>query len=436
MDLNEDKPGYKKTKIGWIPEEWEDCLFSEVMTGFSSGSTPTRTRPDYFKGEILWITSGELNYNKIVDTKERLTEEAVNKSNLKIISPGTFLIAITGLEAAGTRGSCGIVCKYATTNQSCMALKPKEALDINYLYQYYCAYGEYLAFRYTQGTKQQSYNGEIVKKLPIPLPPLPEQRRIAEILGTWDAAIRKLDALIAKKQELKKGLMQQLLTGRTRFPEFVPPGGTRYQDTKLGKVPADWKVVRLGEVVKSVKRKLKWDENALYDLISVKRRSAGVFYRESLYGHKIKTKTLQPVKKGDFLISKMQIVHGASGLTNYEHDGMMASASYIILRPTDPLKLDMNFFELLSRMPWFYHLTYVSSYGVHIEKMTFDFKDFLKRSIYLPELEEQKRIAECFRIFEKEVSCLKEIKSKLEAQKQGLMHRLLTGASRVKLIGN
>lgn len=265
----------------------------------------------------------------------------------------------------------------------------------------------------------------------LPLPPLPEQRQIATLLSTWDTAIDKLGQLIAKKQALKKGLMQQLLSGRVRFPEFVPPGGTKYKETKVGWVPEDWEVVRIKDVVKEVKRDFNWDDESKYDLISIRRRSGGVFYRDSLYGHQIKTKTLKPVHEGDFLISKMQIVHGASGLVSPEHHGMMASASYIIMRTKKENRLDIRFLDLLSRLPWFYHLTYLSSHGVHIEKMTFDFKDFLKRSIYLPPITEQIRIIECIYSSEKEIKTLQEEHDRLQTQKKGLMQQLLTGAVRV-----
>ena len=134
---------YKMSEVGIIPEEWGVKTFGEVMTGFSSGATPYRGIPEYFKGNIRWITSGELNYNVITDTIEKITENAVRDTNLKIHPKGTFLMAITGLEAEGTRGSCGIVGAKATTNQSCMALFPTKELLTEYLFQYYINYGNY-----------------------------------------------------------------------------------------------------------------------------------------------------------------------------------------------------------------------------------------------------------------------------------------------------
>jgi type I restriction enzyme S subunit len=204
---------YKQTEFGPIPADWINCRFEDVMDGFSSGQTPFREIKRYYNGNIPWITSGELNYNIINDTLEKITLEAVHKTTLKIIPKGTFLMAITGLEAEGTRGSCAITGLDATTNQSCMALYPKkEVLTTEYLYHFYVHYGEFLAFRYCQGTKQQSYTGGIAKTLPIVLPPTKsEQIAIAICLSDADSLISSLEKLIAKKRNIKQGVMQKLL---------------------------------------------------------------------------------------------------------------------------------------------------------------------------------------------------------------------------------
>lgn len=205
--------GFKLTPLGLIPTDWNVKSFSEVMDGFSSGQTPYRAIKEFYTGNIPWITSGELNYNIIDDTIEKITKEAVIKTNLKIIPAGTFLFAITGLEAAGTRGSCAITGVDATTNQSCMALYPKANVLIrDYLYHYYVRYGNELAFKYCQGTKQQSYTGAIAKTLPIIIPPtIAEQTAIATALSDADALISSLEKLIAKKKLIKQGAMQELL---------------------------------------------------------------------------------------------------------------------------------------------------------------------------------------------------------------------------------
>ena len=244
-----------------------------------------------------------------------------------------------------------------------------------------------------------------------------EQRKIAEILGVWDEAIEKQSRLIEKLELRKRALMQRLLTGKTRLPGFTEP----------------WQKSSYSEVLKEVKRKMNWDDNEEYDLISVKRRSGGLFHRESLFGRDIKTKNLRPTLKGDFLISKMQIVHGASGLVTEEFDGMKISGSYIALIAKDDKLVDMSFINWYSKTPYFYHQTYVSSYGVHIEKMTFDLESFMSMSIWLPDLPEQKAIAEVLTAADNEIATHRKKLEALRLQKRGLMQQLLTGKTRVKI---
>lgn len=224
---------FKDTEIGRIPEDWEIGYFGDVLCTFSAGATPYRGIPDYYNGKINWISSGELNYNVIYDTIEHISEEALRNTNLCLHAPGTFLMAITGLEATGTRGKCAFVGVPSTTNQSCLAINGTNKMDIKYLYWYYRMYGDYLAFKYSQGTKQQSFTATIVKNLPITYPKqVIEQHRIASALTSIDNLISSLGKLIEKKKNIKQGAMQQLLTGKTRLKGFTEP----WREKKLGEV--------------------------------------------------------------------------------------------------------------------------------------------------------------------------------------------------------
>lgn len=225
--------GYKQTEFGPIPSDWGVCTFQNVLTTFSSGATPYRGIPEYYKGNVRWISSGELNYNKIFDTIEHISQQAVRNTNLRVHQPGTFLMAITGLEAEGTRGRCAFVGAPATTNQSCLAINGTESMCTEYLFWFYRMWGQYLAFKYCQGTKQQSYTANIVKNLPIYGPKdIAEQKAIAEALSDIDGLIAALDKKIAKKRLIKQGAMQQLLTGKKRLPGFSGP----WMERKLGAI--------------------------------------------------------------------------------------------------------------------------------------------------------------------------------------------------------
>lgn len=207
-----------QTRLPGFHGEWGVKKLGDVITHCFSGATPRRNRPDFYKGNIRWITSGELNYNVITDTLEKISSEAVAESNLTIHPVGTFLMAITGLEAEGTRGACGIVGAPAATNQSCMAVLPTSALAEEYLFHYYVFRGKSLALQYCQGTKQQSYTASLVKQLPIKLPPtVSEQTAIASVLTEMDGESAALAQRREKARSLKQAMMQELLTGKTRL---------------------------------------------------------------------------------------------------------------------------------------------------------------------------------------------------------------------------
>ncbi|KAB7714085.1 hypothetical protein GBN32_03255 [Plesiomonas shigelloides] len=164
----------------------------------------------------------------------------------------------------------------------------------------------------------------------------------------------------------------------------------------------------------------------------MKRRSEGVVLREVLKGSDILTKKMNVAHSGDFLISKMQIVHGAAGLVSDEFDGFHVSESYISLISKDESKLNIQFFAWFAKQKLMYHKAYLCSYGVHIEKMTFNFKLFLKEKIRVPvSIEEQQKIAAILSSADQEISALQQKLDALKQEKKALMKQLLTGKRRV-----
>ncbi|CZQ97030.1 type I restriction enzyme, S subunit [Trichococcus flocculiformis] len=120
-------------------------------------------------------------------------------------------MAITGLEAAGTRGNCAKLGIDTTMNQSCMALFPKKkSLDSSFLFQWYRKVGEEYGLQYTQGTKQQSYNAELLKILPIVLPSVSEQVLIADFFDKIDDAIALHQRKLTLLEQLKQTYLQKL----------------------------------------------------------------------------------------------------------------------------------------------------------------------------------------------------------------------------------
>ena len=169
---------------------WEQRKLGDVLDDMYNGQTPSRNKSGYWNGNIKWLSSGELNRGTVYDSIETITEDGQKSANLRIVPNGTFIMAITGLEAAGTRGNCALLGFDTTLNQSCMALFPKkDLLTSDFLFQWYRKIGEEYGLNYTQGTKQQSYNAELIKILPISLPSVTEQKKIASYLRNLDHLI-------------------------------------------------------------------------------------------------------------------------------------------------------------------------------------------------------------------------------------------------------
>ena len=404
--------GYKETKNWIIPSNWDETIFSSMMDGFSSGSTPPRNTKSFFKGDNLWITSGELNYNIIENSNEKITDEAIKKANLKVLNPGTFVIAITGLEAAGTRGSCGIVGKKLTTSQSCMALIPKSNLYLNFLFQFYCAFGEKIALKYTQGTKQQSYNGNLVRKLPIIKVPLNEQQKIAEILSTWDKAIELKEKQILHSNKSKKGFMQKLL-----FKGVT--SNILWSETQLRKclVPTSYPVNKPSEP---------------YYALGIRSHCKGTFVRHVEDPKKIAMNTLYEIKENELIVNITFAWEGAITLLNKKDEGKLVSHRFPTYKFNEEYTIP-DYFKHLVKTKWFVFQLGSLSPGGAGRNRVFNKTDFLKLKVLLPSVEEQRKIADFLNSIDNEIDLLNKELNQLKEQKRGLMQLLLTGIVRVEV---
>ena len=195
---------------------------------------------------------------------------------------------------------------------------------------------------------------------------------------------------------------------------------------------SDWVELRLGELLREVRRRVAWNDDAAYPLVSVRRRSGGAVHRETLFGREILTKKLNEVHAGDFLISKMQVVHGAMAIIPMELHGMFASDSYLAFRSADEQRFDLDFIGWLSTTPEMYRKAYRSSYGVHIEKMTFDVDMFMNERVMIPRsVEVQRAISSRLSLASAVNRQTERYVSGLRAEKVALMAQLLTGKRRV-----
>ena len=187
--------------------EWEESTIEKQFELYS-GNTPSRINKELFNGTINWISSGELKEHYIYSTKERISQEAAN--NLKLLSVGTFVIAIYGLEAEGVRGTGSIIQEPSTISQACMAFTPKGEITNEFLYSWYKKHGHVIGVKYAQGTKQQNLSYDILEKFKISYPNVKEQDKLNLFFSLIDKRISTQNKIIEDLKKLKSAISERL----------------------------------------------------------------------------------------------------------------------------------------------------------------------------------------------------------------------------------
>ncbi|MQO40134.1 restriction endonuclease subunit S [Segatella copri] len=212
-----------------FPEFHGEWCVSTIGEQFDlySGNTPSRLNKEHFEGNVNWITSGELKEHYISDTKEKISEDAATANNLKLLHPGTFVIAIYGLEADGVRGTGSITCKESTISQACMAFTQKGDVKNEFLYSWYKKHGNIIGIKYAQGTKQQNLSYDILEKFHIAYPSQDEQDKLIKFISLLDERIATQSKLIEDLKKLKSAISKLLFAQK--------PNGWKRLDTLFSK---------------------------------------------------------------------------------------------------------------------------------------------------------------------------------------------------------
>ncbi|MEY3500090.1 MAG: hypothetical protein RL308_1759 [Bacteroidota bacterium] len=213
--------------------EWEVKRLGEVAD-ISSGGTPSRINQNYWNGDIPWVSTSLIDFNKIDETTEYITKEGLKNSSAKLFPIGTLLMAMYG--QGKTRGKIAILNIEASTNQACGAIITNSN-RLNSLFAFQNLSKRYDEIRdlSNQGG-QENLSGGILKGIEIAFPTLPEQQKIASFLTTVDD---KLQALKQKKtllEQYKKGVMQQIFSQELRFKDDNENDYPDWEEKKLSDI--------------------------------------------------------------------------------------------------------------------------------------------------------------------------------------------------------
>ncbi|MBN1546318.1 MAG: restriction endonuclease subunit S [Syntrophaceae bacterium] len=399
---NENRPGYKKTKVGWIPEEWKIRKIQE-MAYFDKNSLPSNT-PDDFK--FNYITLGDLEKGKLSESLSVETFVNAPSRARRIVNDDDVLLATVRPNLQGF----GIIHKsdnfIASTGFAVLTMKNDS--DAEFTYQY--LYSEHIQkqlFALLVGSNYPAINSSDVKKLKLLFPPLAEQKKIAEILSTWDSAIEKTEKLIEKCELRKKGLLNQLVVNSDQL---------------------SWNSVQIGRVAKEISVKNKDCSNCI--VLSCTKHQ-GLVSSLEYFGRQIYSKDLSTYKivsKGQFAYATNHIEEGSIGYQNL-HEKALISPMYTVFETNGYID-DSYLYELLKSDS--YVQIYRSRISASVDRRgSLRWKEFSQIKIPLPSIEEQKKIAIILDTADKEISRLKSNLEALKVQKKGLMQKLLTGEVRV-----
>lgn len=200
--------------VGQIPKSWKLCHIG-MLAEIGSGGTPDRKKRDYWDGEIPWMASGEINYEYVYDTAEKITELGMNNSNTKILPINTVMLGLIG--QGKTKGMTAILKIESTCNQNLAYLIPNKEL-LHYEYLFYCFKAMYIYMRGIVGESQAGIYQGFLKKQYIPLPPIDTQIKISELLNSIcskvNRSIQNREQIIEELNEYKKSLIYEVVTGK------------------------------------------------------------------------------------------------------------------------------------------------------------------------------------------------------------------------------
>ncbi|MHA0701411.1 restriction endonuclease subunit S [Escherichia coli] len=385
-----------------VPKGWRFCKLADISR-VTSGGTPNRAISEYWQnGTIPWIRTTEVQ-NCILqpeDAKEYISELGLRKSSAKLIPENTILLAMIG--QGKTRGQIALLKFEAAINQNCAAIIFGKSQEPEFYYHYLLSQYENIR-NLSNSAGQSNLSGALVKAINVLVPPYNEQKKIAQILSTWDKAISVTEKLLTNSQQQKKALMQQLLTGKKRL-----------LDERGGRYGGEWHRAELGAVLDYMQPTPYLVDSTDYnDSYSIPVLTAGK----------------------SFIL----------GYTNEEHGIYHAPLPAIIF---DDFTTDSKFvdFEFKAKSSAMKILT--AKKGVSA-KYIFEAMQMLKFkigghqrhwiSIYsnlvipIPDAKEQQKIAAILSAADAEISTLEKKLACLRDEKKALMQQLLTGKRRVKV---
>ena len=380
------RKGYKKTKVGVIPEEWEVERLSSIFSHFKSG---------------LGITSN--NISNMGEFPVFGGNGLRGFTNSYTHNGSYILIGRQGALCGNIRFASGQI----YISEHAIAAQTNDLNDLQY-FKYKLEYKK--LNRLSESSAQPGLSVIKLLRVKLDVPPLAEQQKIATILTTWDKAIENVQLVIDNLKVRNKGLAQQLLTGKKRLKGFE----------------GEWRKEKLGKLLKEVKSKpVKCPEQ--YELISIKLYGKGIISTGKFPKNTKRGRSYHFRNEGEIIIGRQNFHNGSIAFMPKFKNKMIASNAISSFSSVNGID-DCWIINYLLR-PSFY--LWVENLIGGTGQKEINRKDFNNIPIVVPPFKEQQAIAKVLTNADQELKLYEKKLVALQEQKKGLMQKLLTGQIRV-----
>ena len=391
--------------------EWKEVRLGDVILHSCSGGTPKSNVSEYYDGEIPWLNTKEIDFNRIYQTERNITQKGLDNSSAKWIDEKCVIIAMYG----ATAGKIAINMIPLTTNQACCNLKVDDRLaDFRYIYYFLKKDFKFLA-SLANGGAQQNLNSQIIKDYVIKLPSLSIQKEISDLLWTIDAKIETNNKLNEKLEEMAQAIF------KSWFVDFEPFKDKPFHETELGMIPEGWNVCCLGDITKQTKEKVGSNRflKVLSPINTGELTLSEDYFTKQVYSKDISKYIL--VRKNNFAYNPARVNIGSLGRNEYDFDGCV-SPVYVVFEVIEEYE---NFFDLFRRQKTF--INSVISLAIGGVRQSLSYNDFSYIKLVVP----PKNVIEKFNDIYAELDKLKKTKKiendRLASLRDTLLPRLMSG---------
>lgn len=391
--------------------EWKEVRLGDVCTRVCSGGTPKSTNLSYYGGEIPWLNTKEIDFNRIYSTEKTITDSGLNNSSAKWIVPNTVTVAMYG----ATAGKSCIVKVPMTTNQACCNLTINDEVA-DYEFVYYTLKNDYTTLAsLANGGAQQNLNAQIIKDYVLQMPSLADQRRIASILSSLDRKIELNNKINADLEEMAQAIFKNW------FVDFEPFKDGKFVDSELGMIPEGWKVGTLGDITKNKSAKVKErnDVKVLSPVTTGELVLSEEYFTKQVFSSSIAKYKI--VNKGDFAYNPARVNIGSLGRNEFDFDGCV-SPVYVVFSVLDGYE---NYFDLFRKTDFFKDS--VASLAIGGVRQSLSYDDLSSIEVIIPSENAVEEFNNLNNQMKKIIKANKLENSRLSTLRDTLLPRLMSG---------